>query len=350
MPNFKLRLEGKYWYIVYAEGSRSKHYSTGETEKSEAKEVLKTFEKDYYTPDNADLSDAPVDTLLRRYQDEVGCDAMSADTATRTFDLLCDYYVDKTAADITAASNKTFERDMRKRYGWANSTINRTRNTLRAAFKHAVRDGKLKYAPYVPTLKVVGKKERWLTPEEALRLFRAVLHWKFRYMNLFIRIGLATGARHEAILALTWDRVDRETGRIDFNVPGRIITKKRRPNAPTDDRTLRLLKSAFTVREGEYVVMHRGDRLLSVKKAFAEACKRAGLEGVTAHTMKHTYITWLLRADVPPWRVSELTATSMATILRVYGHHVKDDSLRAAANILKPPSARIVPEPKEKGL
>jgi integrase len=347
MPNFNLRREGKYWYIVYAEGSRSKHYSTGELEKSDAKEVLKAFEREYYTPDNADLADAPVDTLLRRYQDEVGCDAMSADTATRTFDLLCDYYTDTTAAGITSASNKKFERDMRKRYGWANSTINRHRNTLRAALKHAVRDGKLKYAPFVPTLKVVGQKERWLLVEEAIRLYRACLGKRLRYMNLFVRLGLATGARHEALLSLTWDRVDFETGYIDFNVPGRVITKKRRPNAPTDDRTMKLLKAAFRVRTGEYVIMHRGGPLKSVKKAFGEACKRAKISGVTAHTMKHTYITWLLRAGVAPWHVSGLTATSVATILRVYGHHVKDDTLKLAANTLKPPSARIVPEPKE---
>lgn len=168
-------------------------------------------------------------------------------------------------------------------------------------------------------------------------------------MNLFIRLGLATGARHEAILSLTWDRVDLETGYIDFNVPGRVVTKKRRPHAPTDDRTLRLLKSACRVREGEYVIMHRGGPLKSVKRAFAEACERAELDGVTPHTMKHTYITWLLRAGVSVWDVSNLTATSAETVQKVYGHHAKDDKLKAAANALKPPSARIVPEVKEKG-
>ena len=101
---------------------------------------------------------------------------------------------------------------------------------------------------------MAGKEERWLTTEEALRLYRAVRHWRFRYLNLFVRIGLATGARHEAILSLTWDRVDLETGYIDFRVPGRVITKKRRPHAPTDDRTLRLLRAAARVSNGEHVI------------------------------------------------------------------------------------------------
>lgn len=331
MPNFRLKREGKYWYINYAEGSRSKHYSTGETEKERADEVLKSFVKDYYTPDNADVSEAPVEVLLRRYHEQVGADAISRETAERSYDHLVAYYKDLTAADIDSAHNKKYETDMRKR-GWANSTINRSRNYLRAALKHAVKDGKLTYAPHIPTLKVETKKERWLTKAEALELYRAVRHKRFRYLNLFIRIGLATGARHEAILSLTWDRVDLETGVIDFNVPGRVITKKRRPHAPTNAKLLRLLKAAHAVAEGDHVIWHRGGRLLSVKKAFREACKRAGLKGVSPHTMKHTRITWLLRAKVEPWRVSKLTATSVGTILRVYGYHVVDDELRAAAN------------------
>jgi integrase len=70
--------------------------------------------------------------------------------------------------------------------------------------------------------------------------------------------------------------------------------------------------------------MHRGGPLKSVKKAFEKACQRAKLIGVMPHTMKHTYIAWLLRSGVSASQVSGLTATSVATILRVYGHHVKE--------------------------
>lgn len=130
---------------------------------------------------------------------------MSLDTNQRTLDQLIAHYGDKPVSSITAATNKDYEKDRRKA-GWANGTINRHRNTLRAALKHAVKDGKLRYAPHVPTLKVAQLKERWLTREEALRLYRAVRPKRFRYMNLFVRIALGTGARHRAILALSWDR------------------------------------------------------------------------------------------------------------------------------------------------
>lgn len=67
---------------------------------------------------------------------------------------------------------------------------------------------------------------------------------------------------------------------------------------------------------------------------------------MTPHTMKHTYITWLLRSRVSVWDVSGLTATSVETITRVYGHHVPDD-LAGAANAVSFKSAEIVPKSKK---
>jgi hypothetical protein len=59
--------------------------------------------------------------------------------------------------------------------------------------------------------------------------------------------------------------------------------------------------------------------------------------------MKHTRITWLLRARVPVWQLSGLTATSIATIERVYGHHVQEDLARAASAVRAPRSTHLAP-------
>ncbi len=341
MPVYTLRRYGPLdnWYAFYSEGRRSKSWSTRTGSKQLAAKRAEVFFANLVVDVDGPQDDPPIRDVLLRYQDDKSGELFSIDTADRTVSSLQAHYDGKTVSYITAGTNKDYEAKCRDA-GWSNATINRTRNTLRAALLHAVKDGKLKVAPHVPTLKVATKKERWLTFAEALEVYRAVRHRRWRYLNLFIRIGLGTGARHEAILSLTWDRVDLETGRIDFRVPGRAETKKRRPNAPVNDRLLRLLRAAYKVREGDYVIMHRGDRLLSVKKAFAAACKRAKLKGVTPHTMKHTYITWLLRSGVSIWEVAGLTSTSAATIQKVYGHHAQDH-LKAAANALK--SAERVP-------
>jgi integrase len=57
----------------------------------------------------------------------------------------------------------------------------------------------------------------FLTRAEADHLLAA---HKARHLRLFVEIGLHTGARHGAILALTWDRVDLIERVIDFRSSG----------------------------------------------------------------------------------------------------------------------------------
>jgi len=323
MPVFKLKKEGKYWRIRYSEGRRSKHPSTGQTDKALAQKVMDNFVREYHTPKNAAPADASIDVVLRQYKDDKRSELASELTHKLTVDHLIAYYGDKPVSYITASTNKEYE-IARRKYGWANATINRHRNALRAALTHAVKEGRLTHAPHIPSLSVPQTVARWLSKEEALRLYRAVRHKKWRYLNLFIRIGLGTGARHEAILSLTWDRVDLNTGHIDFRVPGRSETKKRRPHAPVNKQLLRLLRAAYKVRRGDHVIMHRGGPLRSLRYSFEAACGRAGLKDVTPHTLKHTYITWLLLGKASIWDVSVLTNTSVATIEKHYGHHAQD--------------------------
>lgn len=340
---YKLRRFGplKNWYAFFSIDRRSKSWSTGASDKPLAIKRAEAYFAILFAEKDASPEDLTIAAVLKRYQADKDGEFASERTADINVANLLAFYGDMVVADITAETNKDFENDRRKA-GWAVSTINRTRNTLRAALKHAVKDGKLRFAPHVPNLAgVSGKKERWLTFQEALQLYRAVRGRRHRHLNLFIRIALGTGARHEAILQLTWDRVDLEMGTVDFRVPGRVETKKRRPHAPINDRLLRLLRAAYKVRQGKSVIAFDGQPILSVKTAFASAVKRASLsDDVTPHALKHTYITWLLRGGNSIWDVAGLTNTSVKTIEKHYGHHAKSH-LKAAANSLI--SAEFVP-------
>jgi integrase len=346
MPNFRLTKDGSAgrYYVAWGEGRRTRRRSMGTTDQALAQERMKAFVHRMTSTDDED--DRPVHLVLTQYWDDVAGEARSAETAKRSFDHFLDYYgLETTVSQINKTANKQYEKDMRER-GWGSATINRARNFLRAALNHAVANGDLKFAPHIPTLPVTTKKERWLTRSEAARLLWACRKARFYYLRLFILIGLYTAARHEAILSLRWDQVDFEGGRIDFrryDKKGNLLpeTNKKRPNAPAPDRLIRFLRWAYKreLRSAKkekravipFVIHHRHSQVLSVKKAFAEAVRRAKLKHVTPHTLKHTRITWLLRAHVPVWQVSGLTATSVATITRVYGHHIPDD-LKLYAN------------------
>jgi integrase len=214
--------------------------------------------------------------------------------------------------------------------GWAPATINKARMFLKAALNHAVKNSYLESAPYVPMIPNPEARERWLTREEVARLLASV---KMEHLRLFVLIGLYTGARHSAILQLTWDRVDLECGRIDFKTPGIVVTRKRRAHAPIPDMLREVLAEAKQKAKGKHVVMYAGKPLKTIMNSFATACRRAGIEGVTPHTLKHTFITWGLRSGATVWDMAGLTATSVETISKVYGHHVQADLQRTVNRI-----------------
>lgn len=357
--DFRLDREGSAdrWYVFWSEGRRTRRRSMGTADKGLARERMKHFVAQMCAPNKAESDQLLMSFVLNQYWDDVASTAASTDTAKRVFEHLLAYHANHTVAEINKKANKKYEKEMREKNGWSNSTINRYRSFLRAALEHAVENEDLAAAPIVPTLPEPPAKDRWFTRKEAAALLRAVKPQRWYYMRLFILIGLYTGARHEAILSLRWEQIDFENGTIDFrrrDAKGALLpqTKKRRPYAPQDIRLMRFLKYAYDreLRRAKkqnrdviaFVVHHRGGQLLSVKKAYREACARAKVTNVTPHTMKHTRITWLLRARVPAWQVSGLTATSLATIERVYGHHIQED-LAQAASAVRTPRTHLAP-------
>lgn len=162
-------------------------------------------------------------------------------------------------------------------------------------------------------------------------MFRAAKQLKLPHVLLFLRIGLYTGARTTAILQLTWDRVDCDQGKIDFRLPEENETNKRRPNTHLNFRLLRAFRALKKQSRSRYVVTRDGKPLMSILKDFKAVAKEAGVERVTPHTTKHTAITWMLHNRLTAWQVSGITATSVETIMRTYGHHIQED-LREAVN------------------
>jgi integrase len=114
-------------------------------------------------------------------------------------------------------------------------------------------------------------------------------------------------------------------------MPGEVETKKRRPHAPINFALLRALRAERKKNKGKNVIAYQGRSIGLIRKSFLKVVRELGLKGVSPHTLKHTAITWMLQDRLTPWQVSGITATSVATILRVYGHHVQDD-LREAVN------------------
>jgi integrase len=174
------------------------------------------------------------------------------------------------------------------------------------------------------------------------------------YLPLFILIALYTGRRKEAILSLRWHQVNLDTGTINFEQGRR--TKKRKGGIPIPPRLLpHLIRARRRGTDLGYVLHIDGERLGDLKKGFEAACVRAGLvrwqkvtESVvdgascslvralptaTPHTLKHTAITWAMQCGIDLWQASGFFATSVTTLIRVYGHH-HPDHMRTVAEAI----------------
>jgi len=82
-------------------------------------------------------------------------------------------------------------------------------------------------------------------------------------------------------------------------------------------------------------VLHIDGRPIgNIKKGFDAACRRAGIEGVTPHCLRHTAATWIMQSGkVPTWEAAGFLAMSEKMLLEVYGHH-HPDYMRGAAEAI----------------
>lgn len=72
-----------------------------------------------------------------------------------------------------------------------------------------------------------------------------------------------------------------------------------------------------------------------VADAFASAGIRYGRtkDALTYHSLRHSFISWLVQADVSLMKISLIAGTSVDMILRVYGHLI-DRDLRGAVGVI----------------
>lgn len=242
---------------------------------------------------------------------------------------------------------------MRAKEGVADGTIRREIAVLRAALNWACREEPpwIERAPNLDVPPPPPPRERWLTKAELGGLLAAC---RGPYLRLFVMLAYHTAARSGAILDLTWDRVDLDHGRIEYNRAGRRRTNKRRATVPINAALLSALQSARPLAVAEpdpdgndrtpHVIQFRGRPILSIKKSFAEACRRAGIADCSPHVLRHTSATHMVMAGVPLAEIARMLGDTEATVERVYGKHSPDFLRRAADALVGGFGPRLVSE------
>ena len=177
---------------------------------------------------------------------------------------------------------------------------------------------------------VIGKFNtgaRVVSREEEERLIRNAAP----FMQDLIRFGLNTGLRTGEIFSLRWSNVDVE--RNVLNVFANKTDKIR--TVPINAEARIVLNLWAQCKKNEYVFYNHqtGKPFVGLKAGFALACPKGGIDGVTWHTLRHTFASRLLNRGVDIVTVQQLLGHSTVTVTMRYTHTNLDSKKAAVAKL-----------------
>jgi integrase len=200
-----------------------------------------------------------------------------------------------------------------------------------------------------PKIALPKHKLRYLSVEEEKRLLEAIdprrpIKYKKQFeernaefnktqidhYDLVVML-LDTGARFSEIATLPWEAINFEERSI------RLWRPKVRNESILymTDRVYSVLNRRIQNRTSHYVFSNqKGGSLNYTSHSFANMFKRAGLEGVTIHTLRHTHASRLVQLGLTIYDVKEVLGHSNIQTTMRYAHLERRDVTRRAKNVI----------------
>ena len=233
--------------------------------------------------------------------------------------------------------------------GLLSAALNWARNELEWDVPNPVRGRKPKSR---------GGRVHWITRVEANALIRAAkVEPKCEHVADFIRLGLHTGMRKGEMLGLEWRRVDLREGLVYLEAHHHHQKNGKTGSVPLnrEARSAIVSRARFKAEhcpQSPWVFAHaNGERIRNIKKGFAGACRRMGLEDFHPHDLRHTSAAWMVQDGVPIRTVAEYLRHADIRMTMRYAH-LSPASVRAAARVLEGNVSRssfTLPESDGKG-
>ncbi|NQT06656.1 MAG: tyrosine-type recombinase/integrase [Candidatus Omnitrophica bacterium] len=175
----------------------------------------------------------------------------------------------------------------------SNATVNRELACLKCLYNKAILWDNAKENPVkkVAFLKEPKYRDRYLDEVEIEKLLSEC----HGHLKAVVQIALNTGLRVSEILHLKHENLDFKKRLIHLD--GQYTKNGDPVELPMNDTVLEVCNNIPYKLDSDYLFSHDhtnkgkkpGDRFNSVRTAFDKAVKRAGLECVVFHTLRHTY-------------------------------------------------------------
>ena len=230
----------------------------------------------------------------------------------------------------------------------SNSLQSKVLIALRDIFKAAEENGLVAKSPVSSRLKARGKatEEKYpLTPDETRLLLERVSDPRAR---TFLLLCLHTGARRGEALALRYDDIDFASKTVhirrnaivkegETTISAELKTKAGKRDVPlTEELESCLLDQKATANSDYIFAMKNGKPMTksSFRRMFEKIDRELPDKHITAHILRHTYITRLFESGLDMKEIQHLAGHSTVEMtLSVYTHY--DQASRAAETSAK---------------
>jgi len=237
----------------------------------------------------------------------------------------------------------------------ANSSVMKIKIIINASLKQAVKNRLIPFNPTeaVTPPKMTRRKIRVLTPEEQDKFMNALNGHR---LEALYKLALATGMRKGELLALTWDCIDFENKIISISKSVNRVrnqgTMKTEivvggPKSKAGYRDIIMLPAVAPILE-KHLQMQRDERKAAgsaynklglvfcsnvgthidprrVNTTLDKLLKKAGIEHINFHALRHTFATRALESGIPAKIVQEMLGhADVALTLNNYTHPLKD--------------------------
>ncbi|MBI4231201.1 MAG: site-specific integrase [Planctomycetes bacterium] len=276
-------------------------------------------------------ADLTFPVLIRKYRESV-LPKKSPTTIRREEEILPRLeatFGDRRLLQVTQEDVEAFQ--SRRKDQVSAATVNREMIVLRRLLSKAVEWRYLWDSPArrVKQLREQNRPFRYLTREEADTLVAACVG----HVRVVVLVALHSGLRRGELLALRWRDIDFARGVLT------VANSKsgRMRHIPMNETLREALHGVERIVGSPYVFCNAdGKPYGTVKTGFWGACRRAGLEGVRFHDLRHTFASWLVIEGKPLAVVRELLGHASFEMTLRYAHLAPDQKADAVASLDRP--------------
>lgn len=229
---------------------------------------------------------------------------------------------------------KQFRLSTSTKYGKqrAVATVNKELNKLKRMFNIAVREQWLSRNVFSNGESLISQEEhrtRVLSIDEEKRLLEAIESNPRRsHMKGIVLIGLDCALRRGEIFTLKWSDVDFVARTITVRAFNAKTARKRTVAATKRVYAeLNLLWENSIKDENELVF----GVSVTIKTAWKKICREANIENFHFHDTRHTAITRMIRAGLPPIEIMKVSGHTTLSAFNIYANLETDAIFRAAS-------------------